>query len=278
MRVRILGAHNRQSRHTRPVSILVDDVLCIDAGAISAALTFEEQARVRAVLLTHRHFDHVQGLPAWAMNTVGAGQPHPDSPSTSHPSPHAERGRSEVSGAKSVYALAAVLDLVKAHLLNGVLYPTFTEASSLGPPSLELIPVEPLAPFEVAGYRVLAVPTVHSGPNLGYYVTSPDGRSVFYTSDTRGQLEAAWPHVDPHLLITEVTFPNSHRGTAKHMAPADLEEALRAYIAMKGSAPRVPIVHMTPSLEEKIRREVSDVADRLGVRIDLAYEDMAVEV
>ena len=201
MRVRILGAHNFQSKDTRPVSILIDDVLCIDAGSLTTALTFQEQARVSALLLTHRHFDHIQGVPTFAINTASAG----------------------ITG---VYSIAPVLEELAAHLINGSIYPTFTEAASFGGPSLELRPLEPYTETEIAGYRVLPTPVAHGVPAVGYQVTSPEGRSLFYTGDTSGSLAQAWEHIAPDLLIAEVTYPNSWRGTAKHMAPLDLEAEL----------------------------------------------------
>ena len=47
---------------------------------------------------------------------------------------------------------------------------------------------------------------------------------------------------------------------------------------MKGSAPPVLIVHMTPWQEEEIRGEVAEVARRLGIIVRLASEDMVVEL
>lgn len=253
MQVRILGAHCQQSRDARPVSILIDGTLCIDAGSLTTALTFEEQRQVKAILLTHRHFDHVQGIPTFAINTAS-------------------------SGPAGVYGLPEVLDEVRAHLVNGTIYPTFTEAGSYGGPSLAFYPLGPNVEAEVAGYRVLPLPVQHGVPALGYQVTASDGAAVFYTGDTYGQLRDAWKRVSPRLLIAEVTFPNSWRGKAKHMAPADLEDELRAYLEVRGAIPRVLVVHMVPWLEGEVRQEVAGVARRLGVPITLAHEDMAIEL
>ncbi|MEE9285327.1 MAG: MBL fold metallo-hydrolase [Dehalococcoidia bacterium] len=253
MKIRILGAHANQSRDARPISILIDDVLCIDAGSISTALTFDEQKRVRALLLTHRHFDHIQGVPTFAFNTASAG-------------------------VTDIYSLESVLEELRTHLVNGILYPTFTDRAAERGPSLKLHDIEPLRETDVVGYRVLAVPVRHGVPAVGYQVTSPQGASVFFTGDTQGGLADAWPHVAPDLLIIEVTLPNARRGTAKHLAPADLEQELRAYLELKGSAPPVLAIHMVPWLEEDIRREVAEVAGRLGVDIAFAYEDMVIDL
>ncbi len=41
---------------------LIDGVLALDAGGMTRTLTFEEQLGIRAVLLSHRHFDHVRDI------------------------------------------------------------------------------------------------------------------------------------------------------------------------------------------------------------------------
>lgn len=253
MQVRILGAHCCESRDARPVSVLIDGVLCIDTGSLTTALTIEEQRGVRAILLTHRHFDHVKGVPTFGINTAEAG----------------------VTG---LYSIPEVLAEVRQHLINGTIYPTFTEAASFGGPSLEYRPIEALRDVEIEGYRVRAVPVKHGVPAVGYQVTSREGRSVFYTGDTCGQLAETWEAIAPDLLITEVTYPDAWRGKAKHMAPADLEAELETYRRMKGSLPRVLIVHMVPWLEHDVRRELAGVAGRLGHAIEVAREDMLIEV
>ncbi len=253
MQVRVLGAHNFHSKHTRSVSILIDGVLCIDAGSLSTGLTFEEQGRVKAVLLTHWHFDHIQGLPTFALATAGGVT-------------------------TDVYAIAPVLEALSTHIINGVIFPTFREPLGSRYHSLELRPIEPFEETEVAGYAVVATPVQHGVPAVGYQVSGPDGKSLFYTGDTSGDLAEAWEHIAPDVLLCEVTFPDSRRKSGRHMSPADLEEELRRYVEMKGSAPRVVTVHMTPEFEGEIRDELAGVAQRLGVSIELAYEDMVIDL
>ena len=251
MRVRVLGAHNAASATTAPVSLLVDDVICIDAGAVHTALTFEEQRRVRAVLLTHRHFDHIHGVPLLAINTAG-------------------------HGLTRIYGLGPVLAELREHLINGVLYPTFLPGGNL--PSLDLRPIEPFEEIEIEGHTAIAVPVEHGVPAVGYEVRSPDGRSMFYTGDTGGGLAAAWEHVTPDALFCEVTYPNAHGGASKHLTPARFEAEMATYLGGKPAPARVITVHMTPWLEEAILAELAEVSRRLGVEIEAAYEGMVVEI
>ena len=68
MIVRILGVHQSESRESALTSILIDDVLPIDAGSLSSRLSLAEQLQVRNVLLTHRHWDHLKDVPAFGFN------------------------------------------------------------------------------------------------------------------------------------------------------------------------------------------------------------------
>ena len=73
MELRILGAHSSESRDTRMASYVIDNVLALDAGSLTRSLTFDQQYRVRAVFLSHRHFDHTRDLLTLGHYAVSAG-------------------------------------------------------------------------------------------------------------------------------------------------------------------------------------------------------------
>ncbi len=70
MQIRVLGAHNIETRETRHTCFLIDGVLALDAGSLVSALTPPELTRVRAVLLTHGHLDHIRDIPSLALVTL----------------------------------------------------------------------------------------------------------------------------------------------------------------------------------------------------------------
>ena len=79
MNVRVLGCHGSGQLvpgANGPIQcgtcgFLVNDQLLVDAGTIGSRLFLEEQRRIRVVLLTHLHFDHIRELPTLADNLVG---------------------------------------------------------------------------------------------------------------------------------------------------------------------------------------------------------------
>jgi len=257
MRIRLLGAHNLESRTTRMAALLVDGVLALDCGGLTGALTLAEQHRVRAVLLTHRHYDHLKDLLPLCLATFTDGQPI------------------------DLYALPDTLEALEGHLLDGVHYPDFRVRPSPQEPKLRLHPLEPLQEVQVLGYRVLPVPLPHGIPAVGYLLASPEGREAFYTGDVTQGLGEAWRRVRPHLLIVEVTFPNALEERARetfHLTPRLLRQEVAPLAQQPGGLPPVVVVHMHPAHEEAIRGELASLARETGATITPAYEGMEVEV
>ena len=257
MKVCILGAHNRETRDTRLVSLLVDRVLAMDAGALTAGMTLEEQEGLGALLLTHRHYDHIRDLPLLAINTVDCG------------------------ATLAVHALQDTITHLQSHLLDGALYPDFTCRPSPENPRLRLKPVEPLQEFMVQDYRVLPVPVPHGVPAVGYQVTSPQGRRLFYSGDVGPGLAQVWPHLDPHLLILETTLPDRMEEQAiqqGHMTPSLLRRELEPLVSGGLPVPPIIVVHMTPHWEREVREELDQVAHALSIEITPASEGMVLDL
>lgn len=254
MELRVLGAHNCESRDARLTSLLIDDTIAIDAGGLSSSLSFEEQDRIKAILITHRHFDHVRDLATFGMNRY-------------------------VSGTVDVYALDSVVDTVSNYLFDGALYVDFRNRPSPDRPVFKLHAVEPDEVFTLEGYAVLPLLTNHNTPTAGYQVTGPDSKTLFYTGDTAPNPVSLWQKVACDLLVTEVTVPDAYAQMAQesgHLTPQTLKQELVNLREAKGYLPPVITVHMSPRIEDEIRAEVARVAEELGAEITLGHEGMKV--
>lgn len=256
MNIRILGAHNCESKKTRCVCILIDDILALDAGGLTSALSVSEQKKLRSVLLTHQHYDHIRDIPMIAFNM------------------HQWLGNIQV------YCTSEVRDIIENKLLDGNLYPKFQEMPVTKPTvnfkSFNLYETE-----NIEGYNVIAIPVKHDVPTVGYQVSDSKGRAIFYSADTGPDLANCWPHICPHLLLIDVTKPNSQRMFALstgHLTPNLLYEELARFQELKGYLPQVVIIHMDPMLEQTIADEVSIVAKRLDISITVAKEGMQLKV
>ncbi|GAG60866.1 unnamed protein product [marine sediment metagenome] len=180
----------------------------------------------------------------------------------------------------SIYSTQSVYDVLTTYLLNGKLYPNFLEQPPENP-TVKFTIIKPHQTKQIEGYSILAVPVNHTDPTVGYQVTSPDGKAVFYTSDTGPGLTNCWECVSPQLLIIEVTAPNRYEEWAResgHLTPSLLKQELTDFQEIKGYLPRVITVHMNPGLEKEIEAEIAAVAQALNNPITLAYEWMQLQL
>jgi ribonuclease BN (tRNA processing enzyme) len=256
MNIQVLGAHNCERQNLKFISLLIDDVLAIDAGALTSSLSLEAQQKIKALLLTHQHYDHVKDVPTLAMNLF-------------------------LSGATTkIYSISVVFDVLTRHLLNDEIYPDFRQ-KPLPNPTLSFTIIEPNKAEPIEGYTVLAVPVNHSVPTVGYQVASADGQVLFYAADTGPGLADCWRHVSPQLLIIEVTASDKYSewaASSGHLTPRLLKQELQSFQEVNGYLPRVVAVHMNPALESEIAAEIAAVAEALGSSITLGYEGMRISL
>lgn len=236
----------------------MDGVLAIDAGSLTRSLSSKEQKNIQAVLLTHRHFDHVRDLPSLGLATMDSG------------------------GSVSLYSLPETLDAISSRLMDGLLYPDFTKRPTPDAPKFKLSPVTPGNTLSISGYTVRPLAVPHGAPTVGYIVHEPGAGSFAYSGDCGGGLLPFFQDsLRPDPLFVEVTYPTYMEERAKqrgHLTPnllcREIEEALSQQLVV----PRIIVVHRNPYYEEQIAEELAAVASELGVEIALAQEGMCLEV
>ena len=250
MILRFLGTHNAESKNTRLVSFLIDDVLAVDAGSLVSELTFAEQKKIRAILLSHGHYDHIGAIPAFAFN-------------------NARR-------VTKVFGTAQTLQILSSHLIDGVVYPEFTsDESYLGRATLQLVELKPFDRQNIEGYEVMAVPVIHPIDAVGFEISSPDGKRIFYTGDTGPGISTIWKNISPELIIADVSLPNRLAHLARdagHLCPQTLTEELIEFRRLKGYLPQIVIIHLSPQFESEIVEEAKQIVTDLGVSLSVAHE------
>jgi ribonuclease BN (tRNA processing enzyme) len=257
MNIRFLGAHNIESKDVRPACLLIDNFLAIDAGGLTSSLTFQEQMAIKALLITHHHYDHIKDIPMLGMTF------------------YIRNSHIHIYSLHSVYK--AIEYLIK---YPGKFYTDFMGKPPENP-TIKFTIIEPLKPFSIENYKILAVPVKHSVPAVGYMITSPEGKKFFYTGDTGSGLQDCWQQTSPELLIIEVTAANEYTNSAKevnHLTPNLLRDEMISFRKIKGYLPRIITVHMFPQNPEKkeIEREIKRIAAELKTSITTGYEGMEI--
>ncbi len=209
MIIRVLGCHgseltidgNGDALECRTCGFLVNETCMVDAGSISAGLREAEQGKIRDVLLSHAHFDHIKGLPLLADNLVG-----------------------RTTQRVNVLALPEVLDYLGRHIFNDVVFPDFTRLPTKETAPLIYRPFDDEKGFKVNGLEVTAVRVNHIVPAAGFIVRDGDSALLYSgdTSETRRIWEVAAKEPRLKAAFIETSFPNDLADLAKisgHLTP-----------------------------------------------------------
>ena len=254
LEISILGAHSSEVQGKKCTSFLVNNKLAIDAGGLTSSLSIEGQSQLKAILLTHHHYDHIKDIPILALNLFRQG------------------------ASIEVYGSLDVCNAITTHFLNGDIYPDFQNLPK-EKPTIRFNIIEPYKPYRIEGLDILALPVNHPGHPIGYQISNSEGKSCFYTSDTGSGLSTCWKHISPDLILAEVTVPNSYRDFAVktgHLTPNLLEQELLRFRELKGYTPQVVVVHTDPTLESIIQEEVIEISRVSNMRLEMAYEGMQI--
>ena len=67
MRIQLLPSTFNSDGHATPeqrlTCFLIDERVAVDAGSIALALSAEQRGKVRDIIVTHPHMDHIASLP-----------------------------------------------------------------------------------------------------------------------------------------------------------------------------------------------------------------------
>ena len=145
MKFRVLGCSGGQLPGYNLSSFLIDDSLLIDAGSTTAVLTLAAQQKIRDILVTHIHLDHVMALGTLADNLYG-----------------------KCKIPINVWSVRRVIDGLAKSFFNNKVWPDFTRIT--GPtqrvPVLRLLSLRERKATTVGGHSITAIGVGHVVPTL----------------------------------------------------------------------------------------------------------------
>ena len=241
MQIKILGCSGGIGGNNRTTSLLVDDDVLIDAGTGVADCSLEALLKIDHIFITHSHLDHIVSIPLLLDTVMGL------------------RTKSI-----TVHASIDVINSLKQHIFNWVIWPNFNEIPTADAPFLcyhEISvgqTVEIAQTVQTAQKFITALPANHVVPAMGYQIDS-GLNSLVFTGDTAACAEF-WTAVNAidnlKVLIIETAFSNAEATLAtlsKHLCPATLAQQL----ALLHSQPAIYITHLKPGEDATIMQEIT---------------------
>jgi ribonuclease BN (tRNA processing enzyme) len=220
----------------RLTCFLIDECVAVDAGSIALATTGEQREKVRDIIVTHPHMDHIASLPIFIDDLF----PTLESPIR-------------------VYATQEVVDLLERDIFNWNVYPRFSELKNDYGRVMEYVPIPTGEEFKVAHLTVTAVAVNHIVPTVGLVVS--DGRKTVALSSDTYETDEFWDVINRasslDALLIEASFPDSMAKLAevsRHFTPASLQRELRK---LNHTGVDILAVHLKPAYRQAIIDELN---------------------
>jgi cAMP phosphodiesterase len=236
MRLQVLGCHGGELPKCKTTCFLIDEVLALDAGALTATLSLEKLLKVDNILVSHSHFDHVKDLPLLADLIVG-------------------RREKPVT----VWASRECTRTLRDNVFNNSLWPDFTKIPSRKSPVIQLRAFRAGASFKIDKYSVQSIPVSHPVESCGFVVTHGDS-AVAMSGDT-GPTELLWKVLNRtrnlKAVLLETSFPNKLQQLADisgHLTPQTLRLELGKFHRNGAS---ILLYHLKPAFVPQLKKELA---------------------
>lgn len=237
MKLRLLPSNiYSPAKYQTLTSFLIDDTIAIDSGSLGFALSPVNLKRVRNVVLTHTHMDHIASLPVFISESFYLLQEP-----------------------ICIFATSDSIQSLRENIFNDRIWPDFEKIrlSNGNGNGIRFVEIEPEKPFMIMEYRFTAVRTNHTIPTIGLAIEK-ETAGVVLTSDTY-VTEEVWHLANSMDLLqavfVDVSFPNEMAllaESSKHLTPEKLDEDLRK---LNRNVP-VFAVHLKPDFAPQIMHQL----------------------
>lgn len=237
MEIKVLGCYGGEAPGMRSSSFLINDELVVDAGAIVSGLSIENQRKLKFILVTHAHLDHIKDIPFLADNIIG-----------NHKQP------------LKIIAESHVLKGIESHIMNDYIWPDFRILPSKRNPVIKFVPIKANRTYDLNPLKIKAVRTNHVIDSVGYFIS--DKKSCVAFSGDTTSTDVFWKEANNNkflkAIFVETSFPNFLDGVARasmHLTPLMLKEELKK---LKREV-RVYVYHLKPNFVDIIKEELKNV-------------------
>ncbi len=239
MKLHILGCSAAELPNANLSSYLIDGKLLLDAGTIGSTLNEVAQSKIKYVLITHAHLDHIKDIPFFADNI-------------------SIRNRKQ---SVTIYSISHVIRALKQNLFNNVVWPDFTKIPTPGNPIIRYEEIQIEKTFRLDSYKITAYKVNHTVPAVAYLIEDRHGKRLLYMGDS-GPTAKIWKSLNRkkiHGMIIEVSLPNRSRAMALktgHLTPRLLELELDKMHHLPDS---IFITHCKPAYQKSVQKELKNI-------------------
>jgi cAMP phosphodiesterase len=218
---------------------LINETLAIDAGAIAIGLSVEEQLRLRSIIITHAHLDHILSLPLFITDLFG-----------------------EIREPIKLYATPSDLDAVTHHLFNHRIWVTLDTLKNGHTELISFHPIKSGEHFITEGLKITPIPVSHTVLTHGLLVED-ERTALLFTSDT-GATDNIWKVAGDceklRAVFIDLSFPNRLTDLARvscHHSPSTLLEEMPKI----RQDVQVFAVHLKAAYRDQVTREIAALKD-----------------
>jgi cAMP phosphodiesterase len=231
---------------------VIDDLIAIDAGSLAMAASPLQLQRIRDVVLTHAHLDHIAGLPLFIDDLF-----------------------SSLSEPVTIYATEPVMQTLERDIFNWSVYPRFSELSNANGPVLKYSTFGEAERFTVKHLTFQPVPVNHKVPSTGFLVS--DGRTTIALSGDTAEMDGFWNLInstgDLAAIFLECAFPNELEELARvshHLTPRRMKLELEK---CERSCP-IFVVNLKPMYRDSIVKQLAELnePDLTILQVGKAYD------
>jgi len=247
MKFQVIGCSGGQIPGHNLSSYLLDSTLLIDAGSVTSVLDVEGQKKIRNILITHVHVDHIMGLATMADNLFG-------------------NGKTTIN----VWGTSEVIASLKSSFFN--------DTSDTQPwPVVAFHSMTEEKPSPIGESIVTMVRVNHVVPSTAFFIEN-NKKTLLHVGDT-GPTERVWVVAkrkgNLSGVVLEASFPNRLQELAdlsRHLTPQTLAKEVE-----KLGMPSVPILvtHLKPQYREEIIKDLKTIK---GYRLRILKEGDLIQM
>ena len=240
MKLEVLGCSGGEGLGLRATSFLINDHLLVDAGSVVSSLSLAQQQSIRHAVITHAHLDHIKDLGFLVDNTFSSREQPLE-----------------------VYSSSDVIDALKKHYFNWIIWPDFSVLPNPETPVLKFI-VENQQ-IQIEGLTIQFYEVNHPGVSNGFIITEESSdTSILITGDTavtQKIWQAAKTTENLKAIFVDTAFPDSKKELAElsgHYTPKSLCKDLKEFSLL---ALPIYCYHLKPAFHDEVEADISALCE-----------------